>query len=74
MNRGLEFFPFEITRVLTDNGPEFTNRLIKSKKGELCQKPPKPDEVCKANHIEHRLTWAQYTKNEWHGGKSRRNN
>jgi hypothetical protein len=38
MNRRLKFFPFEITRVLTDNGPEFTNRLIKSKKGELCQK------------------------------------
>ncbi len=56
MNRCLEFFPFEITRVLTDNGPEFTNRLIKSKKGELCRKSSKSDEVCKANHIEHRLT------------------
>ena len=26
------------------------------KKGELCRKPSKPDEVCKTNHIEHRLT------------------
>ena len=56
MNRCLEFFPFEISHVLTDNGLEFTNRLIKSKKGELCQKPSKLDEVCKTNHIEHRLT------------------
>ncbi len=56
MNRCLEFFPFEITHVLTDNGLEFTNRLIKSKKGELCQKSSKLDEVCKTNHIEHRLT------------------
>ena len=56
MNRCLEFFPFEITHVLTDNGLEFTNRLIKSKKGDLCQKPSKLDEVCNVNHIEHRLT------------------
>ena len=56
MNRCLEFFPFEITHVLTDNGLEFTNRLIRSKKGELCQKPSKLDEICKTNHIEHRLT------------------
>jgi transposase InsO family protein len=41
---------------LTDNGPEFTNRPIKSKKGELCRKLSKLDEVCKTNHIEHRLT------------------
>jgi transposase InsO family protein len=41
---------------LTDNGLEFTNRLLKSKKGEFCQKPSKLDEVCKANLIEHRLT------------------
>ncbi|MGI5999128.1 MAG: DDE-type integrase/transposase/recombinase [Lutispora sp.] len=56
MNRCFEFFPFEITHVLTDNGPEFTNRLIKSKKGKLCQKSSKLNEVCKTNHIEHRLT------------------
>ena len=56
MNRCLEYFPFEISHVLTDNGLKFTNRLIKSKKGELCQKSSKLDEVCKTNHIEHRLT------------------
>lgn len=28
----LDFFPFEITHILTDNGLEFTNKLLKSKK------------------------------------------
>ena len=56
MNHCLDFFPFEITHVLTDNGLEFTNRLIKSKKGKLCEKPSKIDEVCKEKNIEHRLT------------------
>jgi len=56
MNHCLDFFPFEITHVLTDNGLEFTNRLIKSKKGKLCEKPSKIDEVCKEKNIDHRLT------------------
>jgi transposase InsO family protein len=54
-----DFFPFNINKILTDNGLEFTNRLIKSKKGELCQKDSKFDVECKKdeNHqIEHRLT------------------
>ena len=52
----LNFFPFEITHVLTDNGLEFTNRLIKSKKGKYCAKPSKFDMICKQNSIDHRLT------------------
>lgn len=52
----IEFFPFGITHVLTDNGLEFTNRLIKNKKGEYCTKPSKLDIVCKKNDIEHRCT------------------
>lgn len=52
----LEFFPFGITHVLTDNGLEFTNRLIKSKKGNYCKKPSKLDDVCTKNNIDHRLT------------------
>lgn len=56
MKQCLDFFPFRITHILTDNGLEFTNKLIKSKKGELCEKQSKLDEVCKANNIEHRLT------------------
>ncbi len=56
MDKCLEFFPFAITHVLTDNGLEFTNRLIKSKTGNLCQKPSKLDIVCEKNNIKHRLT------------------
>jgi len=56
MNECLDFFPFGITHVLTDNGLEFTNKLIKSKKGEYCKKDSKLDEVCKENDIEHRQT------------------
>jgi len=56
MNNCLEFFPFGISHVLTDNGLEFTNRLIKSKKGNLCTKASKLDVVCEDNEIEHRLT------------------
>ena len=41
---------------MTDNGLEFTNRLIKSKKGEYCKKPSKLDVLCEENNIDHRLT------------------
>jgi transposase-like protein len=56
MNKCLAFFPFKITHILTDNGLEFTNALLISKKGECCTKPSKMDEVCKKENIEHRLT------------------
>ena len=52
----LAFFPFTITHILTDNGFEFTNRLIKSKTGNLCTKPSLLDIKCKANNIDHRCT------------------
>ena len=52
----IAFFPFDITHILTDNGLEFTNRLLKSKKAEACTKPSKLDIVCKENNIEHRCT------------------
>jgi transposase-like protein len=52
----LEYFPFTITHVLTDNGLEFTNRLIKSKKGKHCLKPSKLDQMCMLYKIKHRLT------------------
>lgn len=52
----LEFFPFVITHILTDNGIEFTNRLIMSKKGNLCTKDSLLDIKCNENQIEHRLT------------------
>jgi transposase InsO family protein len=56
VNKCLDFFSFEISHVLTDNGLEFTNKLIKSKKGHYCQKSSKLDVVCDENNIEHRLT------------------
>jgi len=52
----LDFFPFGITHVLTDNGLEFTNRLLKNKKGEYCTKPSKLDTLCQLNNIDHRCT------------------
>jgi transposase InsO family protein len=52
----MAFFPFNITHILTDNGLEFTNRLIKSKKGQLCKKPSLLDTKCTLNDIEHRCT------------------
>jgi transposase InsO family protein len=52
----IEYFPMGITHVLTDNGLEFTNRFIKSKKGFYCTKASKLDEICTKNNIEHRLT------------------
>lgn len=56
MKECLDFFPFGITHVLTDNGLEFTNRLLKNKKGEYCIKPSKLDVICKENNIDHRCT------------------
>jgi transposase InsO family protein len=56
MTECLDFFPFGITHVLTDNGLEFTNRLLKNKKGEYCTKPSKLDVLCKENNIDHRCT------------------
>ena len=56
MNECVAFFPFGITHVLTDNGLEFTNRLLKNKKGEYCTKPSKLDAICQENNIDHRCT------------------
>ena len=56
VNICIAFFPFNITHILTDNGLEFTNALLKSKKGKLCTKPSKLDELCAKENIKHRLT------------------
>ena len=56
MQRCKAFFPFTIIHILTDNGLEFTNALLVSKKGERCFKPSKMDEFCKTENIKHRLT------------------
>ena len=56
MEKCLDFFSFVITHVLTDNGLEFTNRLLVSKIGNPCQKPSKMDIKCIENYIQHKLT------------------
>lgn len=56
LNECIAFFPVYITHTLTDNGLEFTNRLLKSKKGEPCKKKSKFDQVCEKNEIDHRCT------------------
>ena len=55
MDECLAFFLFEITHILTDNGLEFTNRLLKSKKGNSCEKKSLMDVKCEKENIEHRL-------------------
>lgn len=56
VNLCIAFFPFNITHILTDNGLEFTNALLKSKTGKSCTKPSKLDELCTKENIKHRLT------------------
>ena len=51
----LDFFPFELTHVFTDNGLEFNNKLIKFKKGNLCQKSSRLDVICEKGYFYHRL-------------------
>lgn len=52
----VDFFPVYISHTLTDNGLEFTNRLLKSKKGKPCNKPSKFDVAFNKNDIENRCT------------------
>lgn len=56
LEKCIAFFPVYITHILTDNGLEFTNRLLKSKKGQVCEKPSKFDALCSKNNIDHRCT------------------
>lgn len=56
MAKCFNFFPTIITHVLTDNGLEFTNRLLKSKTGDMCVKPSKLDVICEDKNIQHRCT------------------
>lgn len=56
LEKCIKFFPVYISHTLTDNGLEFTNRLLKSKKGKPCSKLSKFDIYCNKNDIEHRCT------------------
>lgn len=50
-----DFFPFEITTVMTDNGKEFSNKLFKGRSGAKTEKEGKFDQACGVG-IDHRLT------------------
>lgn len=59
LERFVEAFGYPIHTILTDNGSEFTDRFDMDMKGKPRDKPSGNhpfDHVCKANHIEHRLT------------------
>jgi transposase-like protein len=54
LNSVIDYFPFEIYKILTDNGKEFTDRFSNRTK-----KPTGNhifDKTCSSNNIEHRLT------------------
>ena len=56
LNQVISYFPFEIKKILTDNGKEFTDRFSRNR-----NKPTGHhifDQTCKLNKIEHRLTKA----------------
>jgi hypothetical protein len=62
----IEAFPGKITKILSDNGKEFTDRFCRT--GE--RKPTGKhvfDEVFLENNIEHRLTKATEAADKWHG-------
>jgi len=54
LNEAKAFYPYPITKLLTDNGKEFTDRFIKGRK-EPSENHPF-DVECKKHQIEHRLT------------------
>jgi len=56
MDKVIDFFPFRITHILTDNGGEFTNKLYRTRNGKSAQNPSKLDLICEKNDIDHRLT------------------
>jgi transposase-like protein len=56
LQRCVQFFPFVIEFILTDNGLEFTNKLRRSKNGKLWKKVSRFDKKCKKYKIVHRLT------------------
>ncbi len=55
LKRCLEFFPFKVEKILTDNGREFTLRGFKNRYGGAKTEHPF-DAVCREAKIEHRLT------------------
>ncbi len=58
LKRCLEFFPFKIEKILTDNGREFTLAGFRNRWGtQLKPGTVHPfEQLCRKEHIEHRRT------------------
>ena len=55
----IDYFPFKIEKILTDNGGEFTNKShykYKQQNENITPKPHLFDLICQKHNIEHRLT------------------
>ena len=56
LTRCLAFYPFKITKILTDNGREFTLNGFKNRYGTKVAAAHEFDQVCQDEQIEHRTT------------------
>lgn len=56
LTRCLEFFPFRIKTILTDNGGEFTNHYYKHRQGVKVKSSHPFAELCRCEGIDHRKT------------------
>lgn len=56
LSRCLAFFPFKISKVLTDNGREFTLKGFKNRYGAKVKTEHGFNQLCQEQGIEHRLT------------------
>jgi len=56
LTRCLEFFPFKIEKILTDNGREFTLQGFKNRWGSATKSVHPFEELCQEQGIEHRKT------------------
>jgi transposase len=56
LKRCLAFYPFKISKILTDNGREFTLKGFKNRYGTKVKVVHDFDQVCEDEQIEHRTT------------------
>lgn len=54
LGRCLDFYPFKIHRILTDNGHEYTNCTFKNRWGSETKNPHPFGDICAALGIDHR--------------------
>ncbi len=56
LRKCLDFFPFRISKILTDNGREFTLKGFKNRYGTKVKDAHDFEQVCQEQDIEHRTT------------------